>query len=1028
MIFAPYIIIIMHTAMQYRKTVICLLAAFCLPLCIRGQKNDDENILNRYIMITRMVTDGQFTAAEKELEELIPLLNPENGLKRINAESLLLECRIRNARPDIDGLVYAFMTEYPQCERQEELMLLYAGHYFDRKNYEKASEILEGINTEELSPLHATEYKFKKAYCLMRTGRSEEALPVFEDIISGQYTDYTAPSIYYSAYIHYINKRFEQCIPLLERITGNDIYGKLARYYLLEANFMLDNYDYVILNGRSLYEESDREYQLKIARLLSEAYLEKDMPKEARMFFEIYSASGINLTRNDTYYAGVISYSLQSYLSAADAFSETAGDSDLIGQSSYMYLGNCCLKLKNKIAALDAYKKASETDFDQDIKENAFYNYAKLAFDIHSDIAPFNSYLEKYPQSGKSDEIHNYIAESFLLSKDYKSAIDALSKISSPNAEVIRNLQKAAFFMAMQLLEKGAYESSERYFKLSIENSSYDRSLCNLAKFWLAEALYRNEDYENAISLEKELLEDPGFRLTDEAYQVLYNLGYACIKSGDYAEAEKWFGEYLALAPSQRYHTLDAKIRLADSYFMQSKYDRSAELYEEASKFLNDSYEVYPMYQGALSFGLISNNGKKIEMLEDIRKNYKGCYLYPQSVYELGRTYLRTGKNDKAIKTFKGLLEYDDSSYYAKAKLEIGLTYFNMEDRNKALKYYKEVVQDYPETQEAYDALAGIESIYQETGRLDDYFAYLDTMGLTGTKTEEEKENMYFNSAERMFLSKNYTNAIAAFRDFMEKYPQSAHSVQADFYMAESLKNTGNPEAACEHFLKVMKNGTGSFTEIAALNYANISYGLENYENALGAYEFLRDMARLDNNRNDAKAGIARSKYRLKDYAGAVAEAESILSQAWAPEGLKTEMEYIAAKSLYADGKRDEAKKIFETLSEDPLSAEGAESAYLLILDAFESGDFESVESMTFSLAESRTGQRYWLAKSFIVLGDSYAERGEWKQAEATFRSILDGYERSSDNDDVTENVKIRLDAIAKHYSDKYSTVLKTQD
>ena len=187
-------------------------------------------------------------------------------------------------------------------------------------------------------------------------------------------------------------------------------------------------------------------------------------------------------------------------------------------------------------------------------------------------------------------------------------------------------------------------------------------------------------------------------------------------------------------------------------------------------------------------------------------------------------------------------------------------------------------------------------------------------------------------------------------------------------------------------------------------------------------------MARLDNNRNDAKAGIARSKYRLKDYAGAVAEAESILSQAWAPEGLKTEMEYIAAKSLYADGKRDEAKKIFETLSEDPLSAEGAESAYLLILDAFESGDFESVESMTFSLAESRTGQRYWLAKSFIVLGDSYAERGEWKQAEATFRSILDGYERSSDNDDVTENVKIRLDAIAKHYSDKDSTVLKTQD
>jgi hypothetical protein len=51
----------------------------------------------------------------------------------------------------------------------------------------------------------------------------------------------------------------------------------------------------------------------------------------------------------------------------------------------------------------------------------------------------------------------------------------------------------------------------------------------------------------------------------------------------------------------------------------------------------------------------------------------------------------------------------------------------------------------------------------------------------------------------------------------------------------------------------------------------------------------------------------------------------------------------------------------------------------------------------------------YWLAKSFIVLGDSFADRGELKQAKATFESIKEGYAGSADGDDVLEDVEIRL-------------------
>ena len=49
------------------------------------------------------------------------------------------------------------------------------------------------------------------------------------------------------------------------------------------------------------------------------------------------------------------------------------------------------------------------------------------------------------------------------------------------------------------------------------------------------------------------------------------------------------------------------------------------------------------------------------------------------------------------------------------------------------------------------------------------------------------------------------------------------------------------------------------------------------------------------------------------------------------------------------------------------------------------------------------------LAKSFLVLGDSFADQEEFKQAKATFESIRDGYEGE---DDILEAVRMRLEKL----------------
>ena len=87
----------------------------------------------------------------------------------------------------------------------------------------------------------------------------------------------------------------------------------------------------------------------------------------------------------------------------------------------------------------------------------------------------------------------------------------------------------------------------------------------------------------------------------------------------------------------------------------------------------------------------------------------------------------------------------------------------------------------------------------------------------------------------------------------------------------------------------------------------------------------------------------------------------------------------------------------------------GAEAAYLIILDSYDKGEFEAVKDKVYAFSDKGTGHVYWLAKSFIVLGDSFVETGEYEQAKATFESVRDGYTPSGTDDDVLSGINMRL-------------------
>lgn len=925
----------------------------------------------------------------------------------------LLLCELRMEQADLDGAAAAYLQTYPYSPLAPQIRFEQAVLHFDRGEFATAMDLLDRTDLSSLPRERAAEYLFRKGYCQMRTGDNAAAAFSFEKVLAVGNPVYNGPANYYLGYIRYINRDFNRAIPLFRQSETDTRFALLSRYHILESQFMLKNYDYVLENGEALYRQLDDQYKPNAARILSEAYYAANQPEKANYYFELYSLSGTDLSRTDLFYAGMIAYTLNNYPSAASSFSRVASTADSLGQSACYHLAQSYLQMKNKHAAREAFRDASQSSFDRTIQEDAYFNYAKLTFDLNRDIEPFTRYLGTYPEGdAKWDEIQSYIATAFLLNQDYQQAIEALRKIRRVTPVTTRNLQKASFFRGMQLVESGAYSSAVPYFEQSIREGSYNPSLTHLADFWLAECLYRGNQFARSNEILAALQKNNAFRQSEEYPLSVYNMGYNYFKAGDFEKAAEKFTAYLDLPPVRRTFTREAQTRLADSYFMQKDYSRAAELFERIA--VEDEYRsLYAPYHAAMAYGLLGQDPKKIALLQEIATPvHSRSPLYSQAVYELGRTLVQNVRDEEAEQVLSRLIHQPgDSTYYYKALLEMGMISSNLQRPDKALEYYETIVERKPVSEEAQSALAGIENIYQARNQAQEFLAYLDRIGMSTVKTAGEKETMLFNSAEQIYLGGNHTAALNALTAFLREYPDGAKSLQARFYIAECYHKLGKYEAAADAYYKVMQAGDGAFSEIATLNYGQLSYRLERYEEAIQAYETLSHIAKLDNNKLEAQIGKMRSYFKAKQYARAIAEANDLLTITRLDESLRREAVYDKAKSHLALGEREPALAYLAELAADPASAEGAESTYLLVLNAYESGDFDQVEQRVFAFSDSRTPQSYWLAKSFIVLGDSYAERDNWEQARATFNSIRENYKPAA-NDDVIEQVRLRLKKI----------------
>ncbi len=978
---------------------------FTLLLCnlVTAQKTyyhlDDDS---RYRKAKELYDNGKYSAAQLLFDEYLADHLSENTDQVSNSEFFSAMASVKLFNNDAESRMIRFLNRNPENPQRNEAVFSLAGYFFQKKSYGNALEYYEQTDVTRLNRDDAAEYHFKKGYCYFLKEEFDAARLSFSQVKDLD-TKYTAPALYYYSHINYTQGNYETALEGFLRLREDANFGPIVPYYLTQIYYKQNRYDEVVKYAPALMENANEKRGPEIALITGESYIQLNLYPEAIPYLEKYMSSGSNVSRESKYSLAYAYYKTGDYEKAAKLFSEISGSETALSQNALYHLADCQIRLGDKNKARMAFSSASKMDFDQNIKEDALFNYALLTYEL--DYSPFNEavqalndYLAQYPNSKRSEEATNYLVLAYLNAKNYRLALASIEKLGRMNNEIKKAYQKIAYYRGLELFNNLDFRGAIDMFRSADKYGNFDNKIYALGLYWMGEANYRNQNYNEAIDQYNAFLAQPGASSFAEYPLAFYNLGYCYFSLRQYDQASAWFTRFIPVSKNQQKEVVsDAYNRLGDCFFVQSQYAKAVGYYDNAIK-AGGKASDYTMFQKAMALGVTGKEQEKINVMNQLLSTYPQTSYKPDVYYQIAESYVKLNQPNLAITNYRKVInDFPRSSYVKKSLLGLGVLYFNTNRNSDAIASYKKVIEDYPGTPEAENAMIGLKNVYVENKDVEGYYAYMQNKGsLTSADLMEQDSLMYF-TAERIYMSGDYTKAKQSLTSYIQKNPSGRFLLNAHFYKGDAHYRAKEDDPALEDFKYVIDHPRSRFTEPALLGASRISFRLKDYEEAAEYYQRLEEIAEVQANLLEARMGLIESYMALEEYQKVIDLTDKVLlSEKLSPEQLR-KTRFARAKALQANDRPMLAVDEYKKVASEVKSAEGAESKYRLAQIYYQRKEIENAEKVISDFADKTTPHQYWMAKSFLLWADIFREKGDNFQASQTLQSLIDYYERTDD-------------------------------
>ncbi|MFC3199951.1 tetratricopeptide repeat protein [Parapedobacter deserti] len=762
----------------------------------------------------------------------------------------------------------------------------------------------------------------------------------------------------------------------------------------------------------------DREaLEIELRQIAATTYFAKSAFKQAyygRLLERHPDASRSNI---DNFRIGFLAYQAGEYQRATTILEKLAA-SDAFYQSSIIALGHIALETGDKQRARNAFVKASRLDFDQALKADGLFNYAKILYELDSTqmaLKVAQEYIaQKYGDSKPDANTENpetLLAEILLGTSNFHAAVNMLESFNNRERKADIAYQKVTYYRGLEFYNERAFENSISMFMRS-EKFPIDAEMAALATYWKAEAMYEVRKYREAVENFSRFLRLPAARNTDVYSYANYALAYAAFRNNSFGMAADYFERFLATEGNSMEENVrhDVIARLGDSYLSMRDYGRANQYYDQliSSEAPNQDYALF---QRGIIQGLQGDNETKLNTLRSVAEQFPKSIYADDVAFEIPYTYFTTGDYDTAIEGLQQMIErYPRSSYVPRALMTIGLVQYNKDDTEAAKATFQKVVEEHATTDEAQQAMRSIENIYLDQGDASSYINYATSTNIRDLSTAEQ-DDLTFRAAHSLFARGEYGPAVEAINAYFDNFPKPIQEKHARYIRGVSLYRAGRPKEALHDLNIILNDWTSQYTENTLLTVAALYLSLEEYNEAIVHLKKLELTSEYKENYGYAVTNLMICYFKIGDLDQVAKYAKLIKNYDRSSDEDIAKAHLYGARAMLREGKVEPAIKELNLAALKSQTAVGAEARYLVGQLQYENREYDKAQETAFDVINNMGSHDYWVARSFILLADAYAGKGDAFQAKSTLESVIENYE---EDDDVIPSAKERLQKLNK--------------
>ena len=904
-------------------------------------------------------------------------------------------CAIHLNQSNADEIMEQFVADYPTSSKQNQAYIEVAQYYFQQGKFPQALQYFDKVDESALTFEETEKFTFQKGYAYFTAGNKKEASSYFNKVINSK--EFGSQAKYYLGFMAYEGDNYKEATKYFDQVSGEEKYKEKLSYFKADMHFKLGEFQKAIDAGIAAMPKSNASEKSELNKIIGESYFNLQQYDKALPYLSAYKGKKGKWSNTDFYQLGYTYYQQKEYENAILQFNKIIDGKDFVAQNGYYHLGECYFKTDKKQQALNAFKSASEMDFDKKIQEDANLNYAKLSYEIGNSYQAvpdvLTSFLAKYPNSPSKNEIETLLINSYITSKNYAAALTLLEKNNSAESRVA--YQKVLFYRGIELYTDGNYQEALKMFKKSITNQRNEKITAR-ATFWKGETEYVLDNFNEALLSFKQFEGFAEAKTTPEYKNINYNIAYAYFKQKEYEQAGNYFQKFIDGNKEDKVCLNDAYLRLGDSRFVSAKYWPAMDAYNKAIEMKAIDAD-YAAFQKALSYGFVSRNDKKIEDFNKFLQNFKTSQYRDDALFELGNTYVTENKTDLAIKTYDQLLaEFKNGLFASKSILRQGLVYYNGQKDDLAIAKFKKVAAEYPRTPEALEAVSTARLIYMDNGKVDEYAAWVRTLDFVEVSDADLDDDTY-EVAEKQYLQNNTKQAIATLSSYVSKFPNGIHALKANFYLAQSYYADGLESNAIPNYEYVVSKPRSEFTEQSLARLCEIHLKKDDFNKAVPVLQRLETEADFPQNVTFAQANLMRAYYDQKEYPNAVVYADKVLANPKTDNKIKSDAQIIVARAAIQVNDEAKARVAYAKLL---TIAKGELAAEALYYDAYfknKDGKYEDSNKTVQKLAKDYSGYKYFGAKGLIVMAKNYYQMKDNFSATSILDSVIKNFSTYTD-------------------------------